>query len=107
VEYVVAAIPPKLTFAKVATPFEFVVALPTGLSFEAKLIVSFGTGLPLVVSVAWRVVVPPYVPAAGLKVILVGRSALAGMLNRSITRNNEAARAVFVIMIGASEILFS
>jgi hypothetical protein len=105
--YVFAAIPTRLTFAKVATPFEFVVALPTGVSFKAKLIVWFGTGLPVEVSVACRVVVPPNVPAAGLNAMFVGRSALAGMLKRSKTKSNKAPRAVFVIMMRASEIPFS
>jgi hypothetical protein len=59
-------IPLREALFSVATPLEFVVALPTPTPFNVKLIVSPFTGeLPdVVVKVAESVVVPPYVPLA-------------------------------------------
>ena len=63
--YEPAAMPVRLTPGRVATPVEFVCALPTLVPFSVNATDSFATGVPLFVSVAERLVVPPNVPAAG------------------------------------------
>ena len=65
VGYEPAAIPVRLTPGSVATPLAFVCALPALVPFSANATGSFATGVPLFVSVAARVAVPPNVPVAG------------------------------------------
>ena len=62
--YVPAVIPDKLAFDSVASPDEFVEALPTEVPLRLKLMDLPLTPAPLDVSVAESVVVPPYVPDA-------------------------------------------
>ena len=57
--------PDRLTFESVATPLEFVCALPTLVPFRVNATDSLATGVPLLVSVAERLVLPPKVPLAG------------------------------------------
>src|ERR671929_2336747 len=65
--------PERLTPLNVATPLPCVAALPTLFPFSVKATVFPPTGLPPPVSVAERVVVPPYVPfaAATARVVAV------------------------------------
>jgi hypothetical protein len=57
--------PFRLTLESVATPFEFVDVLPTPVPLSVNATGSFATGVPLFVSVAERLVLPPNVPVAG------------------------------------------
>ena len=62
--YVPALMPLRLTPERVATPFEFVVAVGLrGVPLRLKVIVLFATPVPPDVRVAVSVAVPPYVPA--------------------------------------------
>jgi hypothetical protein len=65
VGYEPAGTPVRLTPASVATPLEFVWALPTLVPFNVNPTDSLTTCVPLFVSVAERLVVPPNVPVAG------------------------------------------
>jgi hypothetical protein len=60
-----AAVDPRFTFERVATPLPLVVALPTGDPFRVKLIDLLPTPDAPAVSVAIRFTVPPNVPVAG------------------------------------------
>src|SRR6185503_2761812 len=64
VAYEPAATPARLTPETVATPLAFVCALPAPAPFSVNATGSFATGVPLFVSVAERLVVPPNVPVA-------------------------------------------
>jgi hypothetical protein len=65
VGYVPALIPLRLAPLTVATPLAFVLALPAEEPLSVNVTVLPLTGLPLEVSVAESVVVPPNVPVAG------------------------------------------
>jgi hypothetical protein len=77
--YVPAFIPVRLTFGSVATPEEFVVALPTEVPFNVKLIDFPLTPEPPDVSVAVRLTVAPYVPLAAATDRLVAAAVLADL----------------------------
>src|SRR5262245_24201239 len=94
-----AWMPPRLTLPKDATPFAFVVALPTLLSFKVKSTLLLGIGLPLALNTARREVVPPYVPTARLTARLDGRSAIAGILASTTRKSSNALRAPFEFML--------
>ena len=72
VGYEPAPMPDRLTFESVATPLEFVCALPALVPFKVNATGSLATGVPLLVSVAERFVVPPNVPPAASTARVVG-----------------------------------
>jgi hypothetical protein len=72
-----ALIPVRLTLLRVATPLASVVALPTLVPLRVKLTLAPLTAVPLEVSVAESVVVPPKLPVVGATVKLVAAGVAA------------------------------